>query len=197
MIHYLPSACPNPTLSKDISWTGKMKWSHNSAWLFIPLKKHTHTLSHFFINKSIVLGFVQQTLKLIHIRIQSGLLQRQLDYWDCSSMFLSCVLLFFSHTISVAHGYSHVHCIETRIWLYGRISTALWKTCKHTKFQSLYIIFCWNSTQLLCLPFNKYEHRCSCKSKISAHLTRFQHSAHGCHGQRTAEGLLHSKNPQR
>ncbi len=33
--------------------------------------------------------------------------------------------------------------------------------------------------------------------KICPHLTRFQHSAHGSHGQRTAEELLHSETHRR
>lgn len=40
----------------------------------------------------------------------------------------------FTRTIPVTHSHGHVHCIETRIWLNGRISTTLWKTHEHINF---------------------------------------------------------------
>lgn len=36
-------------------------------------------------------------------------------------------------TIPVTHCYGHVHCIEPRIWLYSRVSAALWKTNGDTR----------------------------------------------------------------
>lgn len=52
------------------------------------------------------------------------------EYYMC---FL-CTLrqyVFIAHTIPVAHSHGHVHCVESRVWLYGRISTTLWKTYKN------------------------------------------------------------------